>query len=78
MGPTQGDLVAEMDALQVLVLALGPAGAAWAGVKVSLNGTVNRVRRVEEKLDEMSRDMASVKVDVGRIEGTMERRGEGR
>jgi len=70
--------VAEMDALQVLVLALGPAGAAWAGVKVSLNGTVNRVRRVEEKLDEMSRDMASVKVDVGRIEGTMERRGEGR
>jgi len=78
VGPTQGDLVAEMDALQVLVLALGPAGAAWAGVKVSLNGTVNRVRRVEEKLDEMSRDMASVKVDVGRIEGTMERRGEGR
>lgn len=70
--------MAEMDALQVLVLALGPAGAAWAGVKVSLNGTVNRVRRVEEKLDEMSRDMASVKVDVGRIEGTMERRGEGR
>lgn len=42
-----------MDAqlLQTLAMILGPTGAAYAGVKVSLNGTKARVERIENKFD---------------------------
>ncbi len=62
-----------MDPLQVLALALGPAGAAWVGVKVALNGTVERVRRIEGKVDGVEKDVGDLKISVGRLQGHNDR-----
>jgi hypothetical protein len=52
-----------------LALLLGPAGAAWVGVKVSLNGTVERVRRIESKVDGLEKEVSDLKLSVGRLQG---------
>lgn len=58
----------------VIVLAsiLGPAGAAWAGVKISLNGTVARVNRIEDKVDKVVVDVAYLKGQGDRQEAKEE------
>jgi hypothetical protein len=40
----------------LLAMMLGPAGAAWVGVKVSLNGTRDRVKNIDAKLDRLVAD----------------------
>lgn len=42
-----------MDLWQILAIVLGPSGAAWATIKVTLNGTAKRVERMETKLDDV-------------------------
>lgn len=42
----------------ILVSVFGSGGAAWAGVKASLNGTRARVERIEDKLDKVIEDRA--------------------
>jgi hypothetical protein len=62
-----------MDPFQLLALVLGPTGAAYVGVKVALNGTVERVRRIEGKLDTVEKDVSGVKVAVARLQGHNDR-----
>lgn len=47
---------------------LGSGGAAWAGTKASLNGTRERVSRIESKQDTMIETVADMKASVARIE----------
>jgi len=48
---------------------IGPAGAAWLGVKHTLNGTVARVQRIEQKVDDLSDNMTGVRERLARLEG---------
>lgn len=63
----------QADHWQLLAAVLGPAGAAWVGVKVSLNGTVSRVTRIESKVDAVEKEIGDLKVSVGRLQEHNER-----
>lgn len=47
---------------------IGSGGAAWAGVKVSLNGTRERVTRIELRQDSHGRTLDKVVVSQARME----------
>lgn len=47
---------------------IGSGGAAWAGVKVSLNGTRERVTRIELRQDSHGRTLDQVVVSQARME----------
>lgn len=48
---------------------LGPTGAAWVGVRTALNGTRERVKRIDKTLDRMDGDLTEVRERVSKIEG---------
>ena len=54
------------------IAVFGSGGAAWAGTKASLNGTRNRVARVENRFDEeipkLRDTLQSIDVRTARIE----------
>ena len=54
---------------KLIAIVVGPAGAAWWGVKTTLNGTVARVERIEKTVDSISHDMADVRERTARLEG---------
>lgn len=54
--------------LQVAAVMLGAPGAAWAAVKLSLNGTRERVQRIETKLDRVEEGMTEVRERLARVE----------
>ena len=60
----------------VLGVILGPAGAAYVGVKVSLNGTRERVKRIEDKLDKIvegnTSEHVSLRERITRLEAHIE------
>lgn len=62
-----------MDPFQLIALILGPTGAAYVGVKVALNGTVERVRRTEQKVDAIEGEVSKVRVAVARLQGHNDR-----
>lgn len=56
--------------LIVSLLPVAIAGiAAWGGVKVSLNGTRERVQRIEEKLDHVIENASETREKLAYIEG---------
>lgn len=56
-------MMSEMQTLlPALLTIVGSGGAAWVGVKASLNGQKERLVRVEDKVDELV-------VQVARMEG---------
>jgi hypothetical protein len=64
---------------KVAAYILGPAGAAWVGVKSSLNGLRNQVkdlhisdRKREQDLGEIKDTVGSTQQRVARIEGLLE------
>lgn len=52
-------------------MVIGPAGAAWWSVKKTLNGTVERVHRIETTVDGIRHDMSDVRDRTARLEGRM-------
>lgn len=55
-----------------MTIILGPTGAAWVGVRTALNGTRERVRKIDEVTSHMGREMTDVRVRVAKIEGKLE------
>lgn len=59
---------------QLAAAVVGPAftaGAAWAAVKVALNGTTKRVERIEAKVEDVGERVDGVGQRVARIEGQL-------
>ena len=59
--------------LQAALLALGPAGAGYVGVRVALNGLRENVRETRKDMGEVKRDLSDVRERVARIEGAHDR-----
>lgn len=55
--------------IQVAAIVLGPAGAAWAGVRVSLNGTRQDVRDIKTEVSGIRGDVSNLRERVARVEG---------
>lgn len=55
--------------IQLAIVLLGPGGAAYVGVRVSLNGTKENVRELKKDVGKLSTDMTDVRERVARIEG---------
>ncbi len=49
----------ELDLLQVAALILGPTGAAYVGVRTSLDGVRESVREIKEDVKEINRMVTS-------------------
>jgi len=54
--------------LAVISLILGPGGAAWAAVRVALNGTREDVRELRADVRKMKEDIKDVSERVARLE----------
>lgn len=52
-----------------VVTALGSGGAAWAGVKATLNGTVKRVETIESDVKEIKSDVGKIKEEQAYLKG---------
>lgn len=64
------------DFIQIAVVIgsiVGPAGAAWAGVKVSLNGTRERVKEIQAEVKEHTGQLAKVDTRLTVIEDRSKR-----
>ena len=55
--------------IQLAIVLLGPTGAAYVGVRVSLNGTRENVRELKRDVSKLSTDMTDVRERLARIEG---------
>lgn len=57
---------------QALVIAItavvGSGGAAWAGVRASLNGTRERIQRIEKQQDNLSFKVDGISRSLARLE----------
>lgn len=51
-----------------LGLILGPAGAAWIGVRVAMNGMRQSLQRVELKVDNINGRVTANAVDIARLD----------
>ena len=60
------------ETIQSLALVLGPAGAAWVGVKVGLNGLRARVEKIEKVTDETRHHVGTHGERLARIETKLE------
>ena len=54
--------------IQLAIVLLGPTGAAYVGVRVSLNGTRENVRELKRDVSKLSTDMTDVRERLARIE----------
>lgn len=54
---------------QILVVILGPAGAAYTAVRVSLNGTREDVRDIKRDVARIRGELTDVRERVARVEG---------
>ena len=54
--------------IAALIAVFGSGGAAWAGVKVSLNGTREKVREIHADVKTLGVDVTNLKVQVARLE----------
>ena len=54
--------------VQIAGVVLGPAGAAWLGVKMSLNGLKQRVASMEGKLDSLADSHGIIRERLARVE----------
>ena len=50
-------------------LVLGPTGGAWVSVKVALNGTRERVQRIDAAVSSITEDVSDVRERCAKIEG---------
>jgi len=50
----------------------GSGGAAWAGVKVSMNGMKERQTKTEGHIDAMRGDITEIKVDLGIVKAAID------
>lgn len=64
--------------IAVVVLVLGPAGAAHVAVRTTLNGTRDSVRRIEGRVNEVDRKLdglteghSRIREDVARLKGQL-------
>lgn len=55
--------------IQLAVVVFGSGGAAWYGVRATLNGTRENVRDLKRDVGKLSTDMTDVRERVARIEG---------
>lgn len=49
----------------------GPTGAAWVGVRTALNGTRERVKKIDATVDRMGSEVTDVRERVSKIEGSL-------
>src|SRR5690606_4952849 len=54
--------------IQLLIVILGPTGAAWAGVRAALNGTRRNVESLTTDVREMRNDLADLRERVAGLE----------
>lgn len=59
--------------VQLVILVVFPAGAAWGAARSALNGTRKRVERIEDKLDISLANQGSLAERIARLEGQHER-----
>lgn len=55
--------------VQLAILMVFPAGAAWGAARSALNGTRKRVERIEDKLDVAIGNQGSLAERIARLEG---------
>jgi len=53
---------------QLVLVILGPTGAAWAGVRAALNGTKKSVEHLTADVREMRHELADVRERVAGLE----------
>lgn len=60
--------VSNPEVIAGLLAIVGSGGAAWAGVKTALNGTRERVVRMERRQDDMGNKIDDIRQVVTRLE----------
>lgn len=62
------------ETLQLLLMVLGPPGAAYVGVKVSLNGMKEQVKRIDDNVTSLLKDSAKKGERLAVLESRMDRK----
>lgn len=57
--------------LGLIGMVLGPTGAAWVGVKISLNGLRGDVTEVKTGMAQQGKDMSDARERIANIEGRL-------